>query len=222
MSTAADDRRELQRERIIDATWRVVRSGGFESLTMRELASELGLAHGAVKYYFPSKRELLVAALQRTLDRSRERERAVIGDARGLVFVRRFALQYFPQHEDSGAPSAVVVASWGRVSADDTYHAMLAGNNSRLRRIMRGEIEHARAAGELGVTAPDSEQVADLLTAIVTGSQPIALLLPEESRPERLVKMLDAYLDVIASPSGLAGLRAERLGSSAAGAAGGD
>lgn len=53
------------RERILDTAIRMFRESGFDETTMREIASEAGVALGLAYYYFPSKEALVMAYYQR-------------------------------------------------------------------------------------------------------------------------------------------------------------
>jgi AcrR family transcriptional regulator len=64
---------EQRRREIVEAAWRLVARGGFAAATMREIAAEAGFANGALKYYFDSKDDLLIAAFQHTFYRVNER-----------------------------------------------------------------------------------------------------------------------------------------------------
>jgi AcrR family transcriptional regulator len=54
---------------ILDAAERRLREGGYEALSVAAIARELGLAQNAIYWYFPSKDELFVAALNRLLEK---------------------------------------------------------------------------------------------------------------------------------------------------------
>lgn len=57
-------RQEARRARILEATTRLARDGGFEAVQMRAVAESSQVALGTLYRYFPSKIHLLVAALQ--------------------------------------------------------------------------------------------------------------------------------------------------------------
>lgn len=63
---------EETRARILDTALRLFRERGFEQTTMREVATEAGVATGAAYYYFRSKEELVMAFYLRTADDERE------------------------------------------------------------------------------------------------------------------------------------------------------
>lgn len=60
---------EETRTRILDAALRVFRERGFERATMREIASEAGVALGAAYYYFESKEAIVMAFYERSQHR---------------------------------------------------------------------------------------------------------------------------------------------------------
>ncbi|MCA9608993.1 MAG: TetR/AcrR family transcriptional regulator [Myxococcales bacterium] len=61
-------RREKTIGRIVEAALDIVNAEGFEALTMKRLADELGYAPGAFYRYFASKDELLLAVQRRVLE----------------------------------------------------------------------------------------------------------------------------------------------------------
>lgn len=63
------NRRDVDRDEkigdIVDVAALAVRAGGYEALSFNAIAKQLGLARGALYWYFPSKDELFVAAAAR-------------------------------------------------------------------------------------------------------------------------------------------------------------
>jgi AcrR family transcriptional regulator len=76
-------RREEMSGRIVATALRVLGDEGYEAVTIQRLASELGIAVGALYRYFKSKDALLVAVLHRVMDRLGDTLRAA--DARVLA-----------------------------------------------------------------------------------------------------------------------------------------
>ena len=56
---------EATREQILDTAIGLFRENGFDETTMREVASEVGVALGLAYYYFPSKEALVMAYYER-------------------------------------------------------------------------------------------------------------------------------------------------------------
>jgi AcrR family transcriptional regulator len=63
---------EETRDRILDAALRLFRERGFEQTTMRDVATEAGVATGAAYYYYRSKEDLVLAFYLRTDEEARE------------------------------------------------------------------------------------------------------------------------------------------------------
>ncbi len=52
------------RERIVASAYRAIAGNGYEATSVKDVAEEAGVAPGLVHYYFKSKEDLLVAAIQ--------------------------------------------------------------------------------------------------------------------------------------------------------------
>lgn len=61
------------RERILDATLRLLARGGPGAVSQRAVAREAGVSLGATTYYFANQREMLAAAYELHLSRTHER-----------------------------------------------------------------------------------------------------------------------------------------------------
>jgi AcrR family transcriptional regulator len=62
---------EETRDRILDVALRLFRERGFEQTTMRDVATEAGVATGAAYYYYRSKEDLVMAFYLRTDEQAR-------------------------------------------------------------------------------------------------------------------------------------------------------
>jgi AcrR family transcriptional regulator len=59
--------RRRSRERLLEATVRVIETRGYEAATLSDIAERAGTARGLVSYYFPTKRQLLQSATHRLM-----------------------------------------------------------------------------------------------------------------------------------------------------------
>lgn len=85
-----------RRKRILDATYELAKSGGFDAVQMRAVAEQADVALGTLYRYFPSKIHLLVSALGRQFEEASARlnERDIPGDTqaeRVLYVLKRMA-----------------------------------------------------------------------------------------------------------------------------------
>ncbi|HMQ28716.1 MAG TPA: TetR family transcriptional regulator, partial [Acidimicrobiales bacterium] len=64
---------EARRGEIVRAAWRIIVRDGFDAATMAAIAAEAGFANGALKPYFATKHDLLVAAFEHLYDQTTRR-----------------------------------------------------------------------------------------------------------------------------------------------------
>lgn len=189
---------DQRREQLVDATWRLIERGGFESATMREIAAEAGYAHGALQRYFPNKESLLAAAFVRAHTRTNARFDAELGTSRGLAALRKLCLQIMPLDRERLQEARVVVAFWDRAIHNVELWNAHRENARAWRAQMQVFLEQARAAEEIGSDTPD-EVIIDQVTATNAGLQVMSLLMPEVSTQARQLAALDALLDTLRS-----------------------
>jgi AcrR family transcriptional regulator len=75
---------EETRTRILEAALAVFRERGFERATMREIATEAGMAVGAAYYYFDSKDAIVMAFYERSQNEIQPRLDALLDKSRTL------------------------------------------------------------------------------------------------------------------------------------------
>ncbi|HYR28611.1 MAG TPA: TetR family transcriptional regulator, partial [Thermoanaerobaculia bacterium] len=75
---------EETRAKILDTALRLFRERGFDRTTMRDVASEAGVATGAAYYYFRSKEELVMAFYLRTAEEARDEFAKVLASTKEL------------------------------------------------------------------------------------------------------------------------------------------
>lgn len=80
----ATPKAEETRDRILDAALRLFRERGFEQTTMRDVATEAGVATGAAYYYYRSKEDLVMAFYLRTDEEAGETFAKIIASSKEL------------------------------------------------------------------------------------------------------------------------------------------
>jgi AcrR family transcriptional regulator len=93
--------REQKADEILEAAERRLKEDGFEGLSMAGIARDLGLAQNAIYWYFPSRAELFVAVLRRTLERIASRKPR--GDVDVLQRILWWTDQFAPLYAFQGA-----------------------------------------------------------------------------------------------------------------------
>lgn len=185
---------EARREEIIEAVWSLISSRGFQSVTMRELATEAGYANGALTRYFPDKAAVLRAAFRRAYDATNERAGAAIGDRGGLAALRLLCLEIMPLDEVRLREARVVIGFWDHAAGHADLVEFFGETMVEWRDQVRVYLRQARATGEIPAGRPD-EVVIDALLAMLMGLQINALFLPRDTTPARQRAMLEDFLE---------------------------
>jgi AcrR family transcriptional regulator len=75
---------EETRRRILESAMGLFRERGFEPTTMRDIASQAGVAIGAAYYYFDSKEALVIAFYQQAKDEMNQQIQAALAESKDL------------------------------------------------------------------------------------------------------------------------------------------
>lgn len=142
---------EETRRRIFESALSLFRDRGFESTTMREIASRAGVAIGAAYYYFDSKEDLLMAFYDQAKDEIHDQIKAALADAKDLKArlqaVVNIELQYFEPNR------SLLGAVFRRVTDPEDPFAPF---SELTREIREREMEHfTEALAAADIQAPD-------------------------------------------------------------------
>ncbi|MEU9094183.1 helix-turn-helix domain-containing protein [Streptomyces sp. NPDC048428] len=185
------DAPSLEREdEIIDAAARAFSRQGFHGTSLRTIAADLGLTHGTLLYYFPSKGALLEAVLNR---RDRDADTAYITPV--TVYDKAYNVYRRAVHNDAHPEwtalySALVCEA---THPDHPAHAYFAARFTRVLDKFAGELRSLQAQGLLR-PGLDVEQEAAWFTALWDGLQIHQPYGADSRIPERLLRSLDGLL----------------------------
>jgi AcrR family transcriptional regulator len=90
------------RQALLDAAERLLVEVGHAGITTRRLATEAGVNHGLVHYYFGSMENLFLATLERFTERVIERQRAMYQADMPFIQKWRTAMRYLDEDLASG------------------------------------------------------------------------------------------------------------------------
>lgn len=181
---------EARRREVSEAVWRVLAAHGFGGLSMRTVAAELGASTGLLTHYFPTKRDLVVHALDLLDERTLGRERRTAPP--GLTELRAALLDILPIDDAAVAGNRIWVSSWDPALADAGLGADHARRYASGRAKMTGIIARAQDLGEL--PPGDPSVVAATAMSFALGLVVQALLDPRAFPPERQVEILELFL----------------------------
>src|SRR6516225_7395879 len=142
------DHQARQRE-LADAACRVIGRHGLAGATLAQVAEESGWSIGSIRYYFPSKDELLAAALWRVGERIDERIRRRTADGMSLADLRTTALELLPLDTSRREEARVLLAFLAQAAVVPDLAAAADDAAQRLQEPFTARIAHAIKAGEL-------------------------------------------------------------------------
>jgi AcrR family transcriptional regulator len=172
--------------------WEVLADKGFGGLTLRAVATAMGVSTGMLMHYFPTKRALIAHALDLLEKRTAERPRRK-PPAGGLATVRAMLLDILPLTPGDIARNRIWVSSWDLALADEGLSRDQAARYARLRASLGPHFEAARELGELPAAA-DPEQLAATAVAFTHGLVVQALFDPARFSENVQTAMVDGLL----------------------------
>ena len=174
---------EERRRQIADALVRTAAARGLHAAGMREVAAEAGVSLRLVQYYFGTKEELLLAAMQRLAAQFSERVLARIrrmketgSPASPRDVIGAILTEALPADDDRRT-FTVVYTAYLALSLTDPALAIspLARNSSVVSDVIAAHLRAAQAAGEMpGRLDPDLEAVSLLTMSAGLGTSVIA------------------------------------------------
>ncbi|RFU36858.1 TetR family transcriptional regulator [Actinomadura logoneensis] len=186
---------DARRRDVSEAVWRVLAAHGFDGLTLRAVAAEMGASTGLLTHYFPSKKALVAHALDLAEDRTVAGRLTPSG--RGMAAVREVLADVLPISDTAVEMNRVWVSSWDAALADPDLGARETGRYERIRsERLRPFVEQAHDLGELPRDA-DLDDVTATLVAFTHGLTVQVLFDPDRFPPERQLALLDGMLTAL-------------------------
>jgi len=187
---------DARRRDVSEAVWRVLARHGFDGLTLRAVAAEMGASTGLLTHYFPSKQALIRHALQVSEEHSAKRPRRD-ADAEGLAALRAALLDVLPLDPATTVMNRVWVSSWDVALGDRELGSAERARYRRWRARLRPIVEAAQRGGDLPPRA-DIDDLVATVAAFTHGLVVQALFDPRTFPHNRQVVLLDAFLESLA------------------------
>ncbi|MET7301870.1 TetR/AcrR family transcriptional regulator [Embleya sp. NPDC005575] len=187
-----------RRQEIVHAALEVFATRGYDAVSLREIAAQVGLSHTGLRHHFASKEELLTAVLRYKDELTLTPDEPV--DVSGIAWVRAsrdvVAL-------NARQPLLIRLFATLSVQATDPAHPAHAYFVERYRiarEIAAGHLAQARDDGDIAADV-DAEHSAELMLAAMDGLQVQWLLEPDRvDMVAAYGQFLDRFLAVLAVP----------------------
>jgi AcrR family transcriptional regulator len=188
------DHRE-RRETIARALWRVVEQRGIAHASVREVAQEAGISHGAVQHYFATREEMLVFAMDFASEQTSLRVAASLSELGNPPHprdtLRVMLTEMLPLRPDARVTSRMSTAYVLEALHNTNIHARARDGLRQGRDLVEQLVRQAITDGQIG---PDHDPATEtnLLLALI-GLTPLLELGVIE--PEDALAAVDQHLD---------------------------
>ena len=184
-----------RRRQIAEAVWRLAIRGGLEQVTLRQVATEAGVSARLLQYYFGTRDQLLLGALEilNTEAEQQARDRmASLGEAPSMhAIVRGVLHEMLPLDEQRRDRHVVYAAYFVRFLTEPTLAAVARAAPPELENLVADLITRAQELGEVPHHI-DAATEGAFLTAGAEGLQTRVLL--GQLSPDHAVGVIDRQL----------------------------
>ncbi len=192
--------RELRREGVVEATWRLLARVGIDRVSIRDIAAEAGCSTGVIGHYFRDKDDILRSALRLVWARERARIASRTAGRRGLDALGEVLASVLPVGGEQYLEMTVWVSFWSRAFGDPALAAEQRRYYREWLELLRRHLETARDDHEIDPGCDPAEQ-ARHLAALIDGLGIQAIFEPEGSLD--VVGMARRHLDALRSAPGV-------------------
>jgi AcrR family transcriptional regulator len=184
-----------RRREVAEAVWRVVRQGGLDHASVRNVAREAGLSMGSLRHFFATQSDLLVFTLRTITERIEQRIAALPEEPDPRRRAELVLLELLPMDAERAAENEVWLAFTARALVDPDLRAVRDQAHDTLRSGCRALV-HGLLPDH---PARDIERETDRLHALVDGLAVHAATRPGQITPERMRAAITTHLDALMS-----------------------
>jgi AcrR family transcriptional regulator len=208
-ATNAADGAPDARTALLDAAERLLIERGYAAASTRVVATEAGVNHGLVHYYFGSIDNLLLASLDRFTDRLLERQRQMYAEDRPFIEKWRTAMQFLQSEDRDDGYEKLWLEMQAMAWNNPTMREHLADQTRRWRQVVFDAIDGA--LDEYGIDRA-VVPVAALSTLVSTFNQGISLeaLIGVTDGHHELLEAIDDWLVTLGADIASPGNKARR------------
>ncbi len=167
----------LRRDSFIDAAQRLIRTKGYEQLSVEEILSEVGASKGAFYHYFDSKESLLAAVVDRMVDAATVTMTPIAMDPE-LGAVEKLTGLFTSLAQWKGERTDLMIELlrvWFSDANAIVRDHLRRGVQARLTPLLATVIGQGKAEGVFTITS--AEHTAGVLVALLLGTNEIAIRL---------------------------------------------
>jgi AcrR family transcriptional regulator len=189
------DHDERKRE-LVEAAWRVIAAKGIDDVTTREVARESGYSHGVLAHYFPTKDELLLAALEHSHQRIDARYEQETADVPVYDALRAVLTDNLPEDDQRRLETRIEMSFWERALNNPKLLDVQRRESAKLQGMLRELIEQSRRDGNISPDV-DTDDALALLAGLIDGLSLHKLLYPDRVPDGRATELMETLLTLL-------------------------
>jgi AcrR family transcriptional regulator len=192
---------DARRQAIVESLVRITAREGLAAASSRAIAADLGLAAGAIWYYFEDFDSVIAAAHDLVFERANRRVEQAVAGSVGVEAVYRMMRELLPLTRETRDEAHIVVHFWGHVATNSLLAEANEDVESIWRTILLRSLLEGVAAGDLDGTDEQLDIAVDALMTIVLGQQVAAVTTAMRTTPSRPLTLVDVVIDSLRSAS---------------------
>lgn len=201
---------DARRRELADAASRVIARDGLAGATLALVAAESGWSIGSIRYYFPTKNDLVASALWWMAERVDQRIRRRTAGGMTLADLRVAAAELLPLDADRREESRVWLAFMAQATVEPALADAADSVAQRLQTPFEARIAHAVQAGDLRADV-DPEHEATRLRLLLDGLTLQLVTTPRRISSKLALRILDDHLAALAArPAPASGMGSPR------------
>jgi AcrR family transcriptional regulator len=189
-----------RRRELANAACAVIARQGLAATTLADIATQSGWSIGSIRYYFPTKDELIASALWRVGERVDDRIRQATAGGMTVGDLRTAATELLPLDSARREEALVHLAFLAQAAVTPALAEAAESAAQRLQEPLAARFAYAIQAGELAAHL-DSEHEAARLRALLDGLRLQMITTPGHTTASWALAVLDDHLAALTAPA---------------------
>lgn len=188
----------VQKEKVAEAAWRVIRKNGMEQASVRNIAEEAGLSVGSLRHYFSSQSELYAYSMKLVSERVSVRIQNISFTGEVMTDIPVLVEQILPLNEETILEMEVWFAFVVKSMSDPSLAELRKQVDDDMRQMFVSIIQ-ALIDRELALPDLDPNIEVERFYALIDGLAIHAILRPEVLTKEEIQSVVHRHLQSICS-----------------------
>lgn len=187
---------DKRREKVAEATLRVIKREGMEQATVRNIAKEANMSVGSLRHYFSTQSELYVFTMNLVSDRVHQRIDQMNFDGPPLEVMLNLLKELVPLNEETRMEMEVWLAFTTKALVDPTLKPL----SEKVYGELRGGMVHIiERLIQLDLAKPDLDKDLEIerLYALIDGLAMHSILHPDKISSEKIESVIAYHLQLL-------------------------